>query len=217
MKPVIPTGLYAITSQAICRDTTVLVAAVKAALDGGAVMIQYRDKLASVMQRHERAQALLALCRRNGVPLLINDDLELAAAIGADGVHLGASDAPLAQARTRLGSGAIIGVTCANSLERAVQAAAGGANYIALGRFFPSRTKPEAPQATLELLTEVHHALPRTPICAIGGITPDNAAAVIERGASMLAAIEAVFGAGDIAAAAAQFKVSFQTQRGIQP
>lgn len=209
MKPAALRGLYAITSQAICANRTRLLAAVTAALEGGAALIQYRDKWNEPSLREECARALLARCREHGVPLIINDDLQLAAAIGADGVHLGAADAPLAQARRELGNQAIIGVTCSNSLQRARAAASGGADYIALGRFFPSRTKPDAPQAGAQLLSEVHSALPQMPICAIGGLTPQNGAPLVERGASLLAAVDAVFGASDIHDAAARFAACF--------
>ena len=209
MKPVVPRGLYAITAQAICVDRALLLAAVQASLEGGAAMIQYRDKLASAAQRRERAQVLLALCRRHGVPLLINDDLELAAAIGADGVHLGASDPPLAAARARLGAQAILGATCGNSMVRVQAAQAGGADYVALGRFFASNTKPDAPQAMPELIDDVRARYSDLPMCAIGGITPHNAAPLITRGVRLVAAVEGVFGAADIMAAATAYQGLF--------
>ncbi|MGH8540639.1 MAG: thiamine phosphate synthase [Stenotrophobium sp.] len=194
-------GLYAVTSESVCRSPETLLAAVAAALAGDAALIQYRDKRNDAAARARNAQALLGLCREHGALLIINDDVELAYAIGADGVHIGAADAPLAQARARLGAAAIIGVSCANSLPRALAAQAGGADYAAFGRFFPSRTKPDAPPATLELLAQARPQL-RIPICAIGGVTPDNAAPLIATGADMIAAVEGVFGAEDIEAAA---------------
>lgn len=194
-------GLYAITSAALCRQPLQLVAAVTAALGGGARLIQYRDKDGDASARTALARELLVLCRARGARLIVNDDVALAASIGADGVHLGASDLPLREARRRLGDGAIIGVSCANRLERALAAQGEGASYVAFGRFFPSRTKPQAPGAELALLREARGAL-RIPVCAIGGITPENAAAVIAAGADLVAAVEGVFGAPDIAAAA---------------
>ena len=202
-------GLYAITSQAICADPPRLQAAVSAALAGGTTLIQYRDKWSDAATRESNARALLKLCRAQGVPLIINDDLDLACATGADGVHLGASDAPLAAARRRLGREAIVGVTCGDSMERARKAAEGGASYIALGRFFASRTKPDAPGVSLEHLAEVRRALPQAPVCAIGGVTPDNGAQLVRAGAEMLAAVDAIFRADDIAAAAARFAPCF--------
>ncbi len=191
-------GLYAITSAALCAlPGTGLLDGVSAALRGGARLIQYRDKQADSALRQRRAEALLRLCRSQGARLIINDDVELAAAIGADGVHLGAADPPLALARARLGGGVLLGASCGPSLARAEAAAAGGADYVAFGRFFPSTTKPDAPQAALELLDHARarfEAAP-IPICAIGGITPMTAPRLIAHGADLIAAVEGVFGA----------------------
>ncbi len=138
----LPRGLYAITdSERIPRGN--LIARVAQAIDGGAVLIQYREKFLSREERGREAQTLVMLCRERGIPLIINDDIELAAASAAAGVHLGQNDAPVGQARRRLGPQAIIGVSCYNQLERARAAASMGASYVAFGRFFPSRTKPE--------------------------------------------------------------------------
>ena len=194
-------GLYAVTSAALCREPARLAAAVAAALGGGARLIQYRDKDSAAATRTAIARELLVLCRARGARLIINDDAALAAAIGADGVHLGASDLPLRDARRRLGDAAIIGVSCSNRLERAVAAQDQGASYVAFGRFFPSRTKPEAPGAELSLLQQARRTL-RIPLCAIGGITPDHAPAVIAAGADLVAAVEGVFGAPDVTGAA---------------
>lgn len=194
-------GLYAITSDALCAEETRLLAGVAAALRGGARWVQYRDKQAHPQQRHARADALLRLCRAQGAALIINDDLELAAALNADGVHLGASDAPLAAARARLGPQALIGASCGNSLARAQAAAAAGASYVAFGRFFDSRTKPQAPKAEIEVLRQARAQL-RIPVCAIGGITPALAPSLIAAGAHWIAAVDGVFGAADIEQAA---------------
>ena len=137
-----PRGLYGITAEADCADAGRLLAAGQAALAGGLRLLQYRDKHNPPERRAELGAGLLALCRAAGVPLIVNDDIDLAARLGADGVHLGLSDGSLAEARARLGPRAIIGITCADSLERARAAAAGGASYVAFGAFFPSRTKP---------------------------------------------------------------------------
>jgi thiamine-phosphate pyrophosphorylase len=194
-------GLYAITSAALCREPKRLAAAVEAALGGGARVIQYRDKEADAAQRRASAKALLGLCRDHHALFIVNDDVELALAIGADGVHLGATDLPLREARRRLGGLAILGVSCANVLERAVAAQDEGASYVAFGRFFPSTTKPTAPPAELALLRQARERL-HIPVCAIGGITPANARPLVEAGAGMVAAVEGVFGAADVAAAA---------------
>ena len=194
-------GLYAVTSATLCRAPGQLARAVDAALAGGARLVQYRDKESDAAERRRQATALLDLCRARGALLIVNDDVELALAIGADGVHLGASDLPLRQARRRLGGLATIGVSCANVLERAVVAQDEGASYVAFGRFFPSRTKPDAPPADLALLRQARARL-HIPICAIGGLTPANARPVVEAGAAMIAAVEGVFGAGDVEGAA---------------
>jgi thiamine-phosphate pyrophosphorylase len=194
-------GLYAITSATLCREPRRLVGAVESALAGGARVIQHRDKEADAAQRRATAKALLGLCRDHHALFIVNDDVELALALGADGVHLGAGDLPLREARRRLGGLATIGVSCANVLERAVAAQDEGASYVAFGRFFPSATKPTAPPAALALLCEAREKL-HVPICAIGGVTPANARPLIEAGAGMVAAVEGVFGAVDIAGAA---------------
>ena len=194
-------GLYAITSAPLCRTPGALPRAVDAALAGGARLIQYRDKEGDAQQRRETARALLALCRARNALFIVNDDVELALAVGADGVHLGQGDLPLREARRRLGGLATIGVSCANVLERAVAAQDEGASYVAFGRFFPSRTKPDAPPAELALLRQARERL-HVPICAIGGITPANGAALVDAGASMLAAVEGVFGVSDVDGAA---------------
>ena len=194
-------GLYAITSELVCRNEKLLLTAVESALRGGAVLIQYRDKWNEPATRNRYARALAGLCRDHGVPLIINDDPPLAADSGADGVHLGASDTALARARDLLGENAIIGVTCGNRIERALIAQDAGASYVSFGRFFDSRTKPEAPPAEMTLLHEARPRI-RIPICAIGGLTPENAAPLIAAGANLIAAVGGVFAASDIEAAA---------------
>jgi thiamine-phosphate pyrophosphorylase len=195
-------GLYALTPDALCAEPEALLRGVEAALRGGAALIQYRDKTAAAPARRARAQALLALCRRHRVPLIVNDDVELAAAIGAGGAHVGGGDMPVAVARAALGPQAIIGVSCASDLARAGTALAAGASYVAFGRFFDSRTKPGAPQAVPDLLRAARARLPEATLCAIGGITPANAAPLIAQGADLIAAVDGVFGAADIEQAA---------------
>jgi len=197
MHPSFPArGLYSITD----GPRVDLLAACEAALRGGAAVLQYRDKSADIERRHSEAAALAALCARYSAPLIINDDVELAAVIGAAGVHLGEHDGDLAQARARLGASAIIGVSCYDSLERAKQLALSGADYLAFGAFFPSSTKPQARRATPGLLNAAT-ALGK-PLVAIGGITPDNARSLIEAGADFIAAISGVFGDANPEAAA---------------
>lgn len=201
-------GLYAVTSDRICRSRALLLGSVAEAIAGGATMIQYRDKSSTPSDRLELAKALAQLCRTRGVPLIVNDDPVLAAEAGADGVHLGQADASLTEARRTCSGARILGVTCSNSVERAIAAADAGATYIAIGRFFPSRTKPDAPPATLDLLRSIRHRL-RLPICAIGGITPERVPELVEAGADLVAAVDGVFGAGDVRAAAAAYAAHF--------
>lgn len=199
-------GLYVITNDALSGDQ--LLIHVAQAIKGGASLVQYRSKTSNDMVREHSATALLELCREQRVPLLINDDVELAARIGADGVHLGQMDTALAEARHRLGQGAIIGVTCHASLQDAQAAQAAGADYVAFGRFFDSQTKPATPPAEIDILKQAKASL-NIPICAIGGITPENAPWLITAGADLLAVIHGVFGQPDVAAAAFEYSVLF--------
>jgi thiamine-phosphate pyrophosphorylase len=187
-------GLYAITDSQLLADGKLL-PYVEAALKGGAQLLQYRDKSADSAQRLYEAQALQELCERYGATLIINDDLELAARLGV-GLHLGQSDGSLLAARQRLGPEAIIGATCHAQLELAATAATNGASYLAFGRFFNSQTKPGAPTATLELLTQARSRF-ALPLAAIGGITLERAPALIVNGASLLAVINDLFAADD--------------------
>ena len=205
-----PCGLYAITdSRLLTRGT--LIEQVSLAIDGGAVLIQYREKCLPREIRSRQAQALATLCRERDIPLIINDDIELAAACGASGVHLGQDDVPVSQARRRLGRQAIIGVSCYNQLERAHAAAGTSASYVAFGRFFSSNTKPGAVQALPALLTQARRKI-RLPIVAIGGITPENGGGLIHAGADLLAVIHGVFGQSDIRAAAHSYDALFGTR-----
>jgi len=200
-------GLYAITD----GPRSDLIEVCTAAIAGGAAMLQYRDKTRDDARRREEAAALSSLCAKSGIPLIVNDDVELAAAVGAAGVHLGEDDADIASTRARLGPNAIIGVSCYDSLERARELAASGADYLAFGAFFPSPTKPHARAATLQLLRDAR-AL-NLPLVAIGGITAANGAALIDAGADFLAVISAVFGARDVREAARELSALFDSVR----
>lgn len=202
-------GLYAITDSTLIADSALL-ASVEAAIDGGARCIQYRDKRPDAALREHLARALNTACQARGVPLIINDDLALAARIGAAGVHLGREDGALSAARATLGARAIIGVSCYDELERARAAVAGGADYIAFGAVYPTAIKPQAVRASLELLRAARAEF-RCPIVAIGGIRADNAAPLLAAGVDMLAVISAVFGEPDVRAAAARFAALFTT------
>ena len=196
-------GLYVITD----GPRPDLLEVVALALAGGARLLQYRDKTDDHARRLAEARAIAALCAIHGVPMIVNDDVTLARVAGASGVHLGEDDGDVAAARAVLGPDAIIGVSCYDSLERARQLAAAGADYLAFGAFFPSPTKPHARRASFELLRQTAAlGLPRV---AIGGITPDNGGPLIDAGADYLAVISAVFGDPDVQSAAARFAQLF--------
>ena len=196
-------GLYAITPE--LDDTAELVALVDAVLAGGAVMLQYRHTQGNAELRFAQAALLAELCRSAGVPLIINDDPRLARAVGASGVHLGREDGSVAEARAILPEG-IIGVSCYDDFTIAERALAAGADYIAFGSFFPSSTKPAAARAGIGLLARASALEPRPRVVAIGGITPANAAALVDAGCDQLAVIQSLFGAPDPAAVATEFR-----------
>ncbi len=191
--------LYAVTPDTLAADPARLLEACAAAIAGGARLLQYRDKASTPDRRQRNAEALLALCRAGGARLIVNDDAALAAAIGADGAHLGRSDGRLEAARAGLGPAALIGASCASDLDHADHALAAGASYVAFGRFFASTTKPDAPPADPSVLVAARQRI-AAPICAIGGVTPDNGALLLAAGADWLAAVDGLFGAGDPAA-----------------
>ena len=191
MKPALH-GIYGITDDALLGPQALL-PDVEQALKGGIALLQYRSKSLAVAAKKEVARELLALCRSHSVPLIINDDMQLCAEIGADGVHLGQSDGDCSAARELLGENAIIGVTCHASIDKARAAAAAGADYVAFGRFFPSQTKPDASPADIELLAQARREI-TIPIVAIGGINAENGASLIAAGADMLAVIHSLFG-----------------------
>ena len=199
-------GLYAITDGTLLSDEQLLTS-VEQVINGGAQIIQYRDKSANQPRRLQQAQQLLELCRRHGVTFIINDDVALAAAIGADGVHLGRDDGDIASARRALEDG-VIGVSCYNQWPLAEAAVVAGADYIAFGAFFPSATKPNAVRAAPELLQRSRREL-TVPVVAIGGITPENGRELIEAGADMLAVVQGVFAQPDIHTAARRYAALF--------
>jgi thiamine-phosphate pyrophosphorylase len=200
-------GLYAIADSAYLTPQT-LVARVTAAIEGGACVVQYRDKHSTPAVRLAMALSLATLCREHAVPLIINDDVQLALECGAAGVHLGRDDTDVGAARRRLGHAAIIGVSCYNELERGRNAQGAGADYVAFGRFFPSRSKPHAVPASPDLLRRARAEL-SLPIVAIGGITAENGAALVAAGAHALAVIEGLWGQADARAAAARYAELF--------
>lgn len=200
-KNALPRGLYLVTRET--ADTPALLRVVRAALEGGAALVQYRDKSHDAARRQAQALALRESCEACGIGLIVNDDVALARTVAAAGVHLGVGDASVAEARDALGADAIIGVSCYDDPARAHAATRAGADYLAFGSFFASPTKPAARRATPALLADAaRFGLPRV---AIGGISAENAGALIEAGADMLAVISAVFDAPDPRAAARAF------------
>lgn len=195
-------GLYAVTPDGFSTD--LLCKQVEAAIQGGAKMVQYRNKTADANLRLRQASALLALCRSYKVPLVINDHLDLCAQINADGLHLGAIDCDLGAARRLLGADKIIGASCYNQLELAIKAEQAGASYVAFGACFSSDTKPNALRAPLSLFTEAKQKIV-IPLVAIGGITLENATSVLQAGADAIAVVGALFNASDIIETSQQF------------
>jgi len=199
-------GLYAITPDGLDRE--ILLAQVETALRGGVKLIQYRDKQRDAAQQAEIARRLRTLCHRHGARLIVNDNLQLALDVDADGVHLGGTDGDLAAARRALGTGKLLGASCYANFELARQAVAAGADYVAFGAVYRSPTKPAAPLAPHQLFARCRAEL-GVPSCAIGGITAANGAALVAAGADLLAVITDLFEAPDIGARAADFNRLF--------
>jgi len=202
-------GLYLISNHQQYEDQR-LFDDVQLALQSGAKILQYRDKSGDQAKRLSQCRRLRVMTASYNCLLIINDDASLAQQVEADGVHLGQEDANISHARQLLGNDRVIGVSCYNKIELARQAVDEGADYIAFGRFFPSRTKPDAVQASIDLL---HHASDlQLPVVAIGGISKDNAPGLINAGADMIAVIDAVFGQSDIKTAIQQFQNLFTSE-----
>ncbi len=195
-------GLYAITPDA--GDSAALFAKVSAALEGGIAMLQYRRKRTARAQQRIEAIELAKLCAQRGVPLIVNDDVELALEVAADGAHVGREDAAIGESRKKL-KGRVLGVSCYGDVAAAKDAVAAGADYVAFGSVFASPTKPGAARAPLDLFA----AELGVPLCAIGGITLANAPQVVAAGADLLAVISDLFDAPDIAARARQYAKLF--------
>jgi len=183
-------GLYAITPN--IADTAVLLHKVEQALKGGIVLLQYRDKISNENELLSRAIAIHELCLQYKIPLIINDSPELALASHAEGVHLGQGDGSIKDARELLGDSAIIGLTCHHHSNLALDAEEQKADYLALGRFFPSSSKPGEALATTEILANIRRKT-HIPIVAIGGITRNNAKPIINAGADYIAVIDDIF------------------------
>lgn len=211
MNPKARSGVYAITAPNLHHNIDALLAACEAAMKGGIGWLQYRHKDVTPEEKHAIAIKLQALAEKYQVPLIINDDMQLAHQVGAAGVHLGQDDGSPAAARALLGPKAIIGVTCHQDLSLAKQAIEDGANYVAFGRFFASTTKPQAPPASLEVLSSARQVFDNATIVAIGGINEVNAQQAIQAGAHMIAVAHSLFAAADISAQARNLVALTQT------
>ncbi len=201
-----PRGLYLVTPE--MSDTDALLRAVDWALAGRPALLQYRSKLADEGLRREQAARVGALCRAGGVPFIVNDRVDLALALDADGVHLGRDDGDPVAARRALGPHRILGISCYDEWGRAEAAAAAGADYIAFGAMFASPTKPAAVRAPLALLSRARREL-SVRVAAIGGISLDNAPAVVEAGADLVAVVSDVFASADPGARARAYQSLF--------
>ena len=203
-------GLYAITPDT--ADTDVLLQKVESALQGGVNVLQYRNKTANHKLQTQQARAILPLCRQYNVPLIINDSIKICLTLDADGVHLGADDGNLAEVRSRIGKDKILGASCYNRFDLALQAQQAGASYVAFGACFASLTKPNALVAGFDLLSDLFSRAKTElaiPSVAIGGITLQNAPQVIKAGANAIAVINAIFNANDVKLASQQFSRLF--------
>jgi len=198
-------GLYAVTPD--CPDSATLLAKAEAALRGGVALLQYRNKAASSERAASEAAALRALARRFRTPFIVNDSVELACELDAEGVHLGRDDGNVAAARARL-SGKVLGVSCYDSLARAQAAVTAGADYVAFGSVFVSSTKPGAVRAPLSLFGAARRL--GVPLCAIGGVTVERASRLLEAGADLVAVISDLFDAPDISARARAYAKIFR-------
>ncbi|MDO8299705.1 thiamine phosphate synthase [Lacisediminimonas sp.] len=195
-------GLYIVTPD--WDDTAALLRVTEQALQGGAALVQYRHKTATPTLRREQAAALLALCRRAQRPFIINDHLDLCLELDADGLHVGGTDAPVAQIRQALGEGKIVGASCYGDLELAKRAHREGASYVAFGGFYPSRVKKYPVTTAVDIIAQSHAEVP-LPIVVIGGMTVQNSAPLVAAGADMVAAISSVYGAQQPKEAARDF------------
>ncbi|GGX45396.1 thiamine-phosphate synthase [Undibacterium squillarum] len=198
-------GLYIVTPD--WDDTARLLAVTEQALLGGAAIVQYRHKTAQPVQRMEQAAALLSLCRQYQKPLIINDHLDLCQALDADGLHVGGTDIDVAAARAALGEHKIVGASCYGDVQRAKDAAAAGASYIAFGGFYPSRIKKYDFRTEYDIVSEAAGiGLPRV---VIGGMTLENCKPLVQRGSEMVAVISSVYFEEDPQAAARAFAALF--------
>jgi thiamine-phosphate pyrophosphorylase len=200
-------GLYLVTPD--WDDTQKLLEVTEAGLRGGASLLQYRHKTASPALRKEQAAALQALCRRYERPFIINDFVELCIELDADGIHVGGTDAAIAQVRAAVGPSKIVGSSCYGSLQLAREAHAAGASYVAFGGFYPSRVKKYEVTTQPEIVAQAKKEIP-VPNVVIGGMTQQNAVPLVAQGTDMVAVISSVYMVDDPEAAARAFAALFQ-------
>jgi thiamine-phosphate pyrophosphorylase len=200
-------GLYLVTPD--WDDTARLLEATEAGLRGGAALVQYRHKTADAAQRKEQAAALLALCRRYAIPLIVNDHVELCMELGADGIHVGGTDRDVASVRATVGPDRIVGASCYGSMDLALAAHAAGASYVAFGGFYPSRVKKYEVTTPAAIVAESKASIP-LPAVIIGGMTVENAEPLVAQGADMVAVISSVYMNEDPEASARRFSLLFE-------
>jgi thiamine-phosphate pyrophosphorylase len=199
-------GLYLVTPD--WDDTQKLLQVTEAGLRGGAALVQYRHKTAALELRREQASELQCLCREYGRPFIINDHLDLCIALDADGIHVGGTDASVAEARKAVGPSKIVGASCYGTLQLAQDAQAAGASYVAFGGFYPSRVKKYDFKTPPDIVTQARESIP-LPSVVIGGMTLENAAPLVALGADMVAAISSVYMVEDPESAARGFASLF--------
>ena len=199
-------GLYVVTPD--WDDTDKLVAATAQAIAGGATLVQYRHKTADAAQREQQAKALLQVCRQHGVPFIINDYVALCLSLDADGIHVGGTDASVAEVRALVGPDKIVGASCYGSLPLARDAWQAGASYVAFGGFYPSRVKKYEVTTAPEIVADSKREIP-LPVVVIGGMTQQNCQPLLAQGSDMVAAISSVYMTEDVAASARQFASLF--------
>ncbi len=199
-------GLYLITPN--WDDTDHLLDVTEQALQEGVALLQYRHKSADVILRREQASALQLLARKYGVPFIINDFIALCEELDADGLHVGGTDMSVAEARARLGKDKLVGASCYGDLLLARKAEAAGASYVAFGGFYPSLVKQYPVTTDPDIVVQARREI-ALPCVVIGGMTPDNAAPLVTRGADLAAAISSVYLADDVTISVRKFNQLF--------
>lgn len=200
-------GLYIVTPD--WDDTARLLEITEKALKGGAALVQYRHKTAGPEQRREQAKALQALCRRYGKPFIINDYVDLCLELDTDGIHVGGTDASVAEVRAAVGPNKIVGASCYGDMDLVRKAQKEGASYVAFGGFYPSRIKKYPVTTPPEIIADAKKEMPAMPSCAIGGITLENAVPLVAQGVDMISVISSVYMVDDPEAAASAFTKLF--------